>query len=248
MLTTYLTATQSLLQNPAAPIPLYATTALTTYINSARNQLAGEAKCIRYMGTLALTAGTQVYPYSAIALAGGTAAGIAGVLDVETLWYQVGVGQKWIRPRPWPWFSLFELNNPVPVGGPPKVWAQYGQGASAQASPLPVGGGSLYVSPPPDFAYAVNVDCVCYPIALVNDTTAEALPFLWTDAIPYFAAYLALLSAQTGIRTQEALGMYKLYSEFVDRARKASTPMVLPSINPQVPNPTRQNQLGVGGG
>ena len=248
MLTAYLTATANLLQSPAAPTPLYSTANLTTYINTARGQLAGESKAIRFMGSLALNIGQQVYQFSSITLPGGVAAGVQGVLDVETLWYQVGVGQKWIRPRPWPWFSLYELNNPVPTPGPPQVWSQYGQGAGAQASPLPVGGGSLYISPPPDAAYAVPSDCVCYPAPLTSDATPEALPYLWTDAVPYFAAYLALLSAQTGVRTQEALGMLKLYTEFVQRARAASTPMVLPSIYPQTPNPVRQNQLGVSGG
>ena len=246
MLTSYQTATQNLLQNPAAPNPLYATATLTTYINQARGQLAGESKSIRYMGSLSISAATfpQAYPYSSIVLTNAAAAGIQGVLDVETLWYQLGTGQQWIRPRPWPWFSWYELgaNNPAP--GPPVVWSQYGQGAASQSSPLPVGGGSLYISPPPDMTYTVIVDAVCYPIPLVNDTTPEALPYLWTDAVPYFAAYLALLSAQTGVRTQEADAMFKRYELFVQRARAAATPLILPGQSPQNTNPTRANQLG----
>ena len=245
MLTSYLTATQNLLQNPAAPAPLYATATLTAYINSARGQLAGEAKCIRFIGSLALTLGNQTYPFSAITLTGGAAAGISGVTDVETAWYQVGTGQKWIRPRPWPWFSLYELNNPTPTQGPPRVWSQYGQGASAQSVPNPVGGGSLYVSPPPDTTYTMPVDCVCYPLPLVSDTDPEAIPYLFTDAVPYFAAYLALLSAQTSVRTADADKMFQRYTEFVDRARRASTPGILPTIYQGIPNPARQNQLGV---
>jgi hypothetical protein len=248
MLTAYQTATQNLLQNPTAPAPLYNLATLTGYINSARSQLAGESKAVRFMGSLALSIGVNAYPFSSITLTGAGAAGIAGVLDVETLWYQVGQGMKWLRPRPWPWFARYELSNPVPPSGPPTVWSQFGQGAAGQASPNPVGGGSLYISPLPDYTYTVPVDAVCYPVPLVDDTTPEAIPFLWTDAVPYFAAYLALMSAQTNARMEAAKAMYGLYEEFVKRARRAATPMVLPGIYPQNPNPARANQLGVSPG
>lgn len=244
MLTAYQNATTRLLQNPAAPSPLYATADITTWINSARGQLAGESKAVRFMGSLALSVGVNAYPFSAITLTGGDAAAIQGVLDVETLWYQVGSGQKWIRPRPWGWFARYELSNPVPPSGPPKVWAQFGQGAAAQTSPNPVGGGSLYISPLPDYTYTVPVDAVCVPVPLVDDTTPEALPYLWTDAVAYYAAYLALMSAQTNARLEYAKTMFGMYEEFVARARRASTPMTLPGIYPQNPNPTRANQLG----
>ena len=247
MLTSYLSATTSLLQNPAAPAALYSSTLLTTFINSARGQLAGESKSIRFMGSLALSVGVNAYQFSSITLTGALAVGVQGVLDIETLWYQVGSGMKWVRPRPWPWFARYELSNPVPPSGPPAVWTQFGQGAAAQTSPLPVGGGSLYISPLPDQTYTVPIDAVCYPIPLVDDTTPEAIPYLWTDAVPYFAAYLALMSAQTNARIEQAKVMYGLYEEFVQRARRASTPMVLPGIYPQNTNPARANQLGLAG-
>ncbi len=243
MLNTYLSATQALLQNPVASPPLYASALLTGFINSARGQLAGEAECIRFMGSLTATIGSRVYPFTSITLT--AAVGIQGVINARNVWYQVGSGQVLLRPRPFEWFSLYELNTPVPQSGPPQVWSQYGQGAEAQTSPNPVGGGSLYVSPLPDVAYVMPVDTVCYPIPLVDDTTPEAIPYLWTDAVPYYAAYLALLSSQTGARMQQAQEMLKQYTDFVARARRAATPSVLPTIYPQQPNPVRANQLGV---
>lgn len=244
MLNTYLAATQNLLQNPQAPSPLYAPATLTTYINTARGQLAGESKCVRFMGSLALSIGVNAYPFSSITLTGAAAVGVSGVLDVEAAWYLVGSGQKWIRPRPWPWFSLYELNNPVPSSGPPLVWSQYGTGASAQVSPLPVGGGSMYISPLPDQTYTVPVDCCCYPLALAQDSDPEAIPYLFTDAVPYFAAYLALMSAQTGARIEQAKVMLQLYAEFVGRAQRAATPMTLPGLYQGVPSMVRAGQLG----
>ena len=245
MLTQYLSQTTALLQNPSASPPLYATALLTGFINTARGQLAGESEACRFMGTLTAIVGTRVYPFTSISLAGSS--GVLGVINARTLWYLVGSGQKWLRPRPWEWFSLYELNTAVPNIGPPMVWSQYGQGAQAQAVPNPVGGGSLYISPLPDIIYTLPVDCVCYPVPLVDDTTPEAIPYLWTDAVPYYAAYLALLSSQTGARTQLAQEYFKIYTDFVNRARRAATPGTLPTIYPQIPSPVTQNQLGVSG-
>lgn len=245
MLASYLLATQNLLQSPAAPTPLYSTANLTLWINVARGQLSGENKCIRAMGAITLAEGVNNYAFSAATIPNAAALGIQSVLDIGTLWYVVGNGQKWIRPRPWPWFATYELNNPVPQSGPPKVWTVFGQGAAAQMSPFPIGGGTFYVSPLPDLAYTLNVDAACLPVPLVDDTTPEAIPFLWTDAIPYFAAYLALLSAQTGVRMQQAQQMFQLYTEFSNRARRASTPLTLPAIYQGVDSPVRQNQLGI---
>ena len=50
----------------------------------------------------------------------------------------------------------------------------------------------------------------------------------FTDAIPYYAAYLALLSSSDKERRGEAPKMWEQYTEFVARARRASTPAVLP--------------------
>ena len=89
------------------------------------------------------------------------------------------------------------------------------------------------------------------PIALVDDTTPEAIPYLWTDAVPFFAAYFALLSAQAGARQAEADRMFARYQEFTNRARRFATPSVLPFIYPQSGNPVQANQLGLqpaGGG
>jgi hypothetical protein len=79
----------------------------------------------------------------------------------------------------------------------------------------------------------------------VDDTTVEAIPELWADAIPYFAAYLALLSAQSAQRQGDANRMFERYTEFVNRARAASTPSILPGNYKQQPNITRPNQVAM---
>ena len=69
-------------------------------------------------------------------------------------------------------------------------------------------------------------DCICTPVVLVDDTTAEAIPYPWTDCVPYFAAYLALMNSR---RPEEAANMFKLYETFMKRARSFSESTFVPS-------------------
>lgn len=234
MLTAYLTATRRLLQTPAAPESLYATADLTDYINTARGQLAGESESIRVMGSLPLIASQRVYNFSAIDISAG-GVGVAGIINVRQLWYVVQGGQLWLRPRPFEWLSIYGLSRVVPEVGPPKSWAQYAQGVT----------GSLYFDPIPDTAYTAPADCVCYPVPLVDDSTVEVIPYLWTDAVPYYAAYMALLGAQSTARQQDGKRYFDAYTEFVNRARRFSTPSVLPGQYAQQPSQVRANQLGI---
>jgi hypothetical protein len=236
MLTSYLTQVTRLLQNPSvANLALYATADLTAYINQARGQIAGEGECVRVYGTLALTGGTLSYPFSAISVDPLATLGIQGVFNVRGATVGVAMGQAWMRPRSFPYFQLYFLNNPVPVQDRPVEYSQYGQGES----------GSLYFNPVPNIPYTASLDCVCAPAPLVDDTTPEALPYPWTDCVQYFAAYMALLSAQ---RTSDADAMFSRYQTFMTRARTMSNGKVNPGQYPQSPNPTRPNQLGVSAG
>lgn len=228
MLASYTTDLQNLLQSPGAPVNLYSSANLTLWINKARGQLAGEGECVRVIGSLTVTPGQRQYPFSAINIGTPAATGIQGILNLRRIHYTVGSGEKLVKDKSWEWFDNYHLNNPVPPSGAPTEWAQYGQGGSGQG----IGGGgtiasgSLYLDPIPDLPYNLLCDCVCYPIALSNDVDPESIPYLWTDAVAYFAAYLALMSAQTGQRIQQAQGMKQLYTEFVKRARAYATPAV----------------------
>lgn len=243
MLNSYLAATQRLLQNPAAPISLYSTADLTTYINTARGQLAGEGECIRALGTVNTIYQQRNYNFSAVTIG---VTGIAGAIHVRSLRYAVGSGYQWISPRGWEWFEFYYLNTPVPDSGAPTDWAQYGQGSAPPPSGSS-GSGSFYVNPLPDIVYALTADCVCFPSALATDADPELIPYLWTDAVPYYAAYLALMSAQVNNRMAEAEKMFGLYQTFVQRARQAANPSLLRGLYQQSPNLTQANQLGQGG-
>jgi hypothetical protein len=225
VLTAYRTQTRNLLQSPSsASTLLYADADLDTWINIARGQLAGEGECIRVIGTVSTTIGQRAYNFSALNLGAGN--GVQGAIHVRRITYVIGGGEQWIAPRPWPWFEYYGLNNVVPTPGPPTSWSQYGQG-SAGTGTGSGSSGSFYLDPPPDVVYALNCDCVCYPAVLVDDTTVEAIPYLWTDAVPYYAAYLAFLSSQTSARQADAERMFNHYETFVERARKAANTSVL---------------------
>jgi hypothetical protein len=213
-----------------------------------RGQLAGQSFCIRRLLPLILSIGTQDYTFFDFNILGSPE--IGGLLSVRSMTYRVASGAKMIYPRSWEWFDLYHRNNPVPASGPPNVWAQYLQGSSG-GNPIvnygsgTVSSGSLSIYPIPDFTYTVIADSQCYPIALTKDNDPEAIPYEWTDAVPFGAAWMALLSAQTSARMAEAEKYFEYFQQYVQRARSASTPDVLPYQYEQVPDPTSLNQMGL---
>lgn len=234
MLTSYLQQTKQLLLYPDAPEELYVDADLTLWINRARKQLAGESQSIRVLGSVPTAVNiTGPYNFSSIPVTG--TAGVGSVLHIRSILFAAGTGFKWMRPRNWEWYQLFKMNDVAPPSGPPEVWSQFSQGAT----------GSFYLSPVPDDIYALTCDCVCLPIDLVNDFTAEAIPPLWQDAVCYFAAYLALLSAQSAQRQNDADRMFQRYGEFVKRARTFANPSVNNYLYQQSSDPTILNKLGV---
>jgi hypothetical protein len=116
--------------------------------------------------------------------------------------------------RSWPWFNTYQLTglNLAAVGAP-TVWSQQAQGVQ----------GSLWFSPTPNGTVALTVEAAWIPIPLVNDSTVEVLSYPWTDAVPYFAAYLAYENAQ---RLDDAKRMLGLFNAFMVAARIGVTPMV----------------------
>lgn len=240
MLNQYLTQTAQLLQNPAASTPLYSPADLTSYINRARGFLAGDAECVRVMAPVAMVVGQRVINFADFDVSGVNSA-VRAPFNARFVWFGLGEGQKALRPRPWPWFAQYKLNNPVPPSGQPEVWSQYAQGII----------GSLYFDPIPDDAYSLQIDTVCLPIDLVDDSTAEAIPYPWTECVCFRAAYYALLSAQAPARQADADRMMQRYEDFKSQARKMSNPSILPGLYEQAqPTISVANQLGVqaGGG
>lgn len=233
MLDEYLTKTRSLLQvilpNPSTN--LYNDTLLTRNINWGRKRLAADGEAISVIGTLAIDATTNVYQFSAIDTGSSATTGIDGVYVVRQASVVVGDGFLPLYARSYPWFRQYHTGEVVPATSVPKIYSQYGQGSS----------GSLYFWPTPDVEYTINLDCLGVPVDLEDDTTVEAIPFPFTECVPFIACYFTLQSPQ---RQADADLMLKRYNEYLKNARDISNPSVLPFQSRQAPDPTSQNKLG----
>lgn len=228
----YETAVLALIQAPSSPSPLVATPLLDTNINTARNQVAAQGECIRNYATLAVTSAAQQYPFSDIVLGTAIPANSVGsVLNVRKATFAVGGGQGRIYNREFEWFQNYILANAAPVGSQPKYWAQYGQGVN----------GTLFINLP-DGPYTLTLDCACLPVPLADDSTPEAIPELWTDAVPYYAAWLSMTALQ---RQADAEMMLKRFDLLMARARQTATPSVLPHQFSNGPDPVMPNRLGI---
>lgn len=233
-LAAYQALTLALLQAPTSPIPLITTDNLTTYINNARLQVAAQGACIRQYASLALVQGANQYNFSALT---GLATGVAGVYHIRQVWYQIPgtTGLVWLPSRPFEYLGMFGLNKPVPQEGAPSMWAQFGQGET----------GSFFIDPAPDLPYDCKLDALGVPAPLVDDTTAEAIPAIWTLPVPYYAAWFALLSLQ---RSSDAEAMLKRFQEQMALARNAANPDLLQENWSQSQDPQMANRLGVSPG
>lgn len=251
MLTTYQTRTQQLLQSPGAPTSLYdVTTVVTPAINQARGQLAGEAECVRYLGTISTTINQRNYSFSSISTGTASVTGVQGAFNARSIRYAVGDGYQWVTPRAWEWFEFFSLNTPVPASGPPVDWSQHKQGSAGSGSITGIGAGSMisgtfFLDPIPDLAYSLVLDCNCYPQLLAADTDVEAIPYPFTDAVAYLAACIVLWSSQTNARMADAERYFGYYQTFMNRARTFSNPSVLRGLYEQAVDQTQINKLGL---
>lgn len=232
MLTQYETVTSALLQAPSSPTPLIPAATLDTYINFARLQVAAAGACIRGYPTLTLTVAQRQYDFSSIT--SGLPTGTSAIYHIRQLWFQIPgtAGLVRVTPRSFEYFGLFALNNPVPASGQPKMWSQFGQGEE----------GSFFIDPLPDLPYSCMFDVLGVPEPLIDDTTPEAIPDIWTLAVPFYAAWYGFMSLQ---RQADADMMMKRYTEQMAMARNAANPNLLMENWSQQPDPMTTNRLGV---
>lgn len=85
----------------------------------------------------------------------------------------------------------------------------------------------IYLRPIPSAAFPMQWDCTCSVVDLTTDSTPEAIPYSYTDAIPYFAAYLALMQSQ---RPQDAQNMLQIYNQFTNVGRRNFQSTMAPNI------------------
>lgn len=160
-------------------------------------------------------ANQEVYTFAAANTYAQLTSGVQSILFVES------VAVSWGALKPtldqWNWNDLQAMVRAYPiVSGQPAMFAQLGQGE----------GGSLYIQPVPTQAAAMDWVCICTPINLALESDPEAIPYPWTDCVPYYAAYLAFMNAR---RKDEAANMYAIYQRNMNRARAFSDSSMIPS-------------------
>jgi hypothetical protein len=191
---------------------------LTAFVNTARGRVAAESGCIRVYGSLAVTPANTQYAFSAITY---STPGIGSILNVRMLSVLQGSGVSVaMQGYPWEYFNQYYICGATATTGQPTAWAQFGQGVA----------GTLFIGPTPNANYTLNCDSIGLPSNLTTDASVEALPYPWTDAVAFYAAYEALLSMQ---KFDGAAEFYKIYKAYVQQAREMATPGVLPSQLPQ---------------
>lgn len=205
-LNAYIAQARRLLNDPNAQF--FSAADLTAYVNLGRNQIAVQTECLVASATISLS--TQSFVLSGLS----TPTNYGVPINARSLSTVAASVPTLMDGRPWAWFRLYCLNGAI-TAAKPRVWSVQSQGQL----------GTVFVSPTPDTTYSVSVEASWTPAALVDDTTVEALPYPWTDVVPYWTAYLGLLSAQ---RPDDALKMWAETMKFIKASRLGVTPEIMP--------------------
>ena len=199
----------------------YSTAKINRYINRARYQVALQTGCIRVLAAGAAAAGSdstvgigtaggmipgqvgnandlstsvfstiagqERYPYSfANSFVQSQNAGVKGVVDVYNVAVSWGGNKPAMSWMPWQDLQAYARSITNGTTSYPVVFSKYQEGESGQ----------VWLFPVPSIATEMEWDCSCVPEPLVNDTTPEAIPQPYTNAVRFYAAKLAYFSSQ----------------------------------------------------
>jgi len=219
VLAQYQADTQNLLNDAGGQFFQPAT--LTNYINRARRKIAAASGCVRVLPSGTQThANQEQYRFHEWTALVQQTPGVREVLAVRTLAIAIGEGPGAWKPvwnrLIWSDFQArFRIWNHAWIGtiSYPGFFAQYGFGIN----------GSIFLAPIPSQDQPMEVDCSCMPFPLQTDTDPEAIPYPWTDAVAYYAAFLCLLQQQ---RREDAASLFQLF--------QSELPFAASVVNPQM--------------
>ena len=213
LLSGYLSTLQNLIQAPTSPVPLINSAVLTQYINLGRSQVAMDAECVRGFATASVQPGVNE-----VAIAAMTSIQPGAVVQAIVIRNARINNTERVDTRSWDWFENYYYGgapNPPVTGS--SVMAHQGQGSYSTL-----------------FIYSQQAgqflgDGVFLPVDLVDDTTLDAVPYPWTDAVPFYAAFYAYMTMQ---RQADAQAMLVRYYEMTRRGRSGVTSTALPENDP----------------
>ena len=143
--------------------------------------------------------------------------GVSQIIAIQSVAISWGSWKPAMRNYPWSMFQAYCRAWNIGEQNYPTVWSQYGQGQN----------GSIYLYPIPSVIGQMDWDCYCVPIDLALDTDVEAIPHPFTEAVPYYAAFLAFMSAQN---QDAAMNMRGLYKQQMAEARGFVSPPIIPDM------------------
>lgn len=138
-----------------------------------------------------------------------------GVQAVAVNWGGYGSNLYTLIWNDWMNYQAYARQYPN-VSGNPWFWTRYENQNN-----------SVFLRPIPSLAYPMQWSCTCSVVNLTTDSTPEAIPYSYTDAIPYFAAYLAYMSSQ---RKEDAQNMLQIYQMFTETGRSNFMTPIIESI------------------
>lgn len=171
------------------------------------------ATAVQTNNLLNTVVGQEVYTYAAANSLLPT--GYSSILDV------ISVAATWGGMKPalgqitFGAIQAYYRSYAVPTTGQAYLWAKYGQGIA----------GSIYLWQIPSTSQSMDWDCICLPTDLVDDTSVDAIPQPFSEAVPYYAARLCYLNAQ---RYPDAEMMKDEYKMRATDARVATSGPMIP--------------------
>ncbi len=164
--------------------------------------------------------GQEVYTFASVdPIVAANFPGVGNIIAVQSAAVSWGSWKPTMRQMGWSSFQAYCRAWNVGQENYPTVWSQYGQGEA----------GSIYIFPIPAITAQMDLDCFCHPIDLASDSDVEAIPRPFTEAIPFYAAYLAYLSIQNA---DMAENMWQIYRRQMAEARTFASPPVVPDFYP----------------
>lgn len=149
---------------------------LTDYINDGRNHLVQDTGCNRVLQSHTVSATAETIDFSALP---------EGVNTIDVLTVNLFFGNTRVPLYYLAWTNFnaqlrFYQNN----SGRPIAFSMYGPK-------------KIFIGPKPDQAYLMEFDTVVLKPPLTEASPNETLPTPFTEAVPFYAAYLAKYQEQS---------------------------------------------------
>lgn len=163
------------------------------------------------------TTNQEVYTFSALNSLVATTSGISQIQGILSIAVSQGTISPYLGQLSWAALQAYMRSYNTLYTNYPLYWAQYTYGVN----------GSFYLWPIPSGSYGMDVDTYCLPNQLSTDADPEAIPYPWTEAVKYYACYLALMNAQ---RPDQAKIMMDEYNRCMLEARAYTQGPFIPDM------------------